>query len=73
MKNRKPSRRDVIKSAAIMVGGATSLVVLPREWTKPVIESVVAPAQAFSYPPCFVNPSLPQCQTGGGGGGDGGF
>lgn len=40
------TRRDVVKKIAIVVGGAVTLIALPSQWTKPVVQSIVAPAHA---------------------------
>jgi hypothetical protein len=42
-----PDRRRLLKIAT--VGGATSLL-LPNEWTKPVVKSVIVPAHAAASP-----------------------
>lgn len=40
------TRRDVVRKITIMVGGAVTLVALPSQWTRPIVQSIVAPAHA---------------------------
>jgi hypothetical protein len=40
------TRRDVVKKITILVGGVATLIELPARWTKPVVESIIAPAHA---------------------------
>jgi hypothetical protein len=40
------TRRDVVKKITIFVGGVATLIELPARWTKPVVESIIAPAHA---------------------------
>lgn len=49
MDNKQISRRDAIKRISVLVGGTTTAVVLPTNWTKPLVESVVAPANAAGF------------------------
>ncbi len=61
-----PSRREVVRSVAIAIGGLTTMLVLPQEGTEPIVQAVVAPAYAFStgeFPPslCFDGSALVNC------------
>ena len=40
------TRRDVVKKITVIVGGVATLIELPARWTKPVVESIIAPAHA---------------------------
>jgi hypothetical protein len=52
------TRRDVVKKITIVVGGVATLIELPGRWTKPVIESIIAPAHAaLSAPPTTAAPA----------------
>ena len=44
--NQGTTRRDVVKKITIVVGGVATLIELPARWTKPVVESIIAPAHA---------------------------
>jgi len=44
--NQDTTRRDVVKKITIFVGGVATLIELPARWTKPVVESIIAPAHA---------------------------
>ncbi len=44
--NQDTTRRDVVKKITIVVGGVATLIELPARWTKPVVESIIAPAHA---------------------------
>ena len=44
--NQNTTRRDVVKKITIVVGGVATLIELPARWTKPVVESIIAPAHA---------------------------
>jgi hypothetical protein len=44
--DRDTTRRDVVKKITILVGGVATLIELPARWTRPVVESVIAPAHA---------------------------
>ncbi len=35
------SRREAVKTIAIVVGGVVTLIELPSRWTRPVVESIV--------------------------------
>lgn len=47
--NDKISRRDLVRKAGLVTGGAMIAVMLPASWTKPVIESIIAPANAAGF------------------------
>ena len=40
-------RREAIRTIAIVVGGATTILALPSGWVKPVVDAVITPANAF--------------------------
>ncbi|MCP4314933.1 MAG: hypothetical protein GY789_02560 [Hyphomicrobiales bacterium] len=40
----KYTRREIIKN--VMIGGVLTVIVLPRKWTRPIVETVVTPAHA---------------------------
>jgi hypothetical protein len=42
-------RREALRTIAIAVGGATTIVALPSSWIKPVVDAVVTPANALSF------------------------
>lgn len=54
----KYTRRDIIKK--VMIGGVLTVIVLPRKWTRPIIETVVTPAHAAaSVPPGTTGTTFP--------------
>jgi hypothetical protein len=59
------SRRTVIKKVVVAVGGATVVLALPERWVKPVVESIVTPANAgFSpVPPSATTTPAPTTTT----------
>jgi hypothetical protein len=48
----KFNRREAIKQISVVVGGTTAAIVLPSNWTKPVMDSVVGPAAAVFVSYC---------------------
>jgi hypothetical protein len=55
-------RRQVLKGVIASGGVVATAMALPSEWTKPVVQSIVASAQAQVSPPLspFSPPSPPQ-------------
>ena len=45
------TRRKLFANITVAVGGATVVLALPERWVKPVIESIVTPADASFTPP----------------------
>jgi hypothetical protein len=58
------SRRTVFKKIVVAVGGATVVLALPERWLKPVIESIVTPANA-GFSAVFVSPPTTPPPSGG--------
>jgi hypothetical protein len=56
---RQMQRRQVLKGVVAGSGVVASAMALPKEWTKPVIQSVVASAQAQVSPPVPLAPLSP--------------
>lgn len=52
-KNIKESRRRLIKAAAGSGGVIVGAKVAPKEWTKPIVDSVILPAHAQTSPTLF--------------------
>lgn len=56
-------RRQVLKGVVVGSGVVASAMALPKEWTKPVVQSIVASAQAQvsppQSPPFFIPPVAP--------------
>jgi hypothetical protein len=47
---RSQARRRLLKSLALGAGAATTATVVPKEWIKPVVDSVVVPLHAQGSP-----------------------
>ena len=45
------SRRTAMKSIVVVVGGVATTVMLPGKWTRPLIDSVIVPANAAALSP----------------------
>lgn len=43
-------RRPLLKAIGTGLGAGATLALLPKTWTKPVVEAVVVPAHATSSP-----------------------
>jgi hypothetical protein len=64
----RQERRDVLKTVLVGSGVVASTLVLPTQWTKPVVQAVIgpSPAQAVSPPagpPTSGPPSVPPTQS----------
>ena len=46
--NQSPGRRDALKKILVGAGVVTGAQLLPDEWTKPVVDSIIVPAHAQS-------------------------
>ncbi|HJU11998.1 MAG TPA: tail fiber domain-containing protein [Candidatus Binataceae bacterium] len=44
-------RRQAVKSIVIAIGGVATTLILPARWTRPIVESVVVPANAQQLSP----------------------
>jgi hypothetical protein len=53
--DKKFNRREAIKQISVVVGGTTAAIVLPANWTKPVMDAVVGPAAARFLSYCDPN------------------
>ena len=49
-------RRQVLKGVVVGSGVVASAIAFPKEWTKPVVQSIVASAHAQVSPPQAPNP-----------------
>ena len=56
---RSLGRRQVLKGVVAGSGVVASVMSLPKEWTKPVVQSIVAPAQAQVSPPSGIPVPVP--------------
>jgi hypothetical protein len=52
----KIDRRNILRGA--LGGGALAPLVLPEQWTKPVVKSLVVPAHAISSPSTTTIPPI---------------
>lgn len=48
-------RRQAVKSIVVVIGGVATTLMLPSQWTRPVINSVVVPANAQQLSPATVS------------------
>ena len=46
--NQSPGRRDALKKILVGAGVVTGSQLLPDEWTKPIVDSIIVPAHAQS-------------------------
>jgi hypothetical protein len=53
-------RRPLLKAIATSVGATAALGILPKSWTRPVVQSVVVPAHAATSPPATTTTSAPR-------------
>ncbi|MGP8121758.1 MAG: hypothetical protein ACLP8B_14730 [Xanthobacteraceae bacterium] len=51
----KIDRRNILRAA--LGGGALAPLVLPEQWTRPVVKSLVVPAHAFASPGATTTPA----------------
>jgi hypothetical protein len=52
------SRRSAMKSIVVVVGGVATTVMLPGRWTRPLIDSVIVPANAATLSPAAASISV---------------